>query len=115
MPQNRDQLEQELRAKAEEAIQNLLKALPDDASEVSLSDLEDVTGEMGRSLMQGTIASLSRTQQPEVEAVWCEGCQQKMHKRGKRKKRVETVRGEIEIERQYYVCPQCGAGAFPPR
>lgn len=115
MPQNRDQLERELRAKAEEAIQNLLKALPDDASEVSLSDLEDVTGEMGRSLMQGTMVSLSQTQQPEVEAVWCEACQQKMQKRGKRKKRVETVRGEIEIERQYYVCPQCGAGAFPPR
>ena len=115
MPQNRDQLERELRAKAEEAIQALLNALPDDASEVTLSDLEDVAGEMGRSLMQGTIASLSETQQPEIEAVCCEACQQKMHKRGKRKKWVETVRGEIEIERQYYVCPGCGAGAFPPR
>lgn len=114
MPQNRDQLERELRAKAEEAIQNLLNALPDDANEITLSDLEDVTGDLGKTVMQGTMASLSQTQQPKVERVWCEACERKMHKRGKRKRRVETVRGEIEIERAYYTCPQCGTGVFPP-
>ncbi|MFW5696349.1 MAG: hypothetical protein ACOCXR_01030 [Phototrophicaceae bacterium] len=65
--------------------------------------------------MQETMQKLAETQHAEApEAVMCEVCQVKMQKRGKRKKRVLTARGEIEIERQYYVCPVCKTGHFPP-
>ena len=113
MLSDRDRLEQELRAKAEEAIRKLLDGLPDKA-EITMSDMEALTGEMGHELMQGTIQSLSESQQAEPNEVRCEQCNTPMHKRGKRKKQVITLRGEIEVERQYYVCPCCDAGTFPP-
>jgi len=114
MPNDREHLEQELRAKAEEAIQKLLKALPD-KSQITMSDMEMLTGEMGREIVQGTLQSLGKTQGDEPDEVSCEACGCLMHKRGKRKKRIVTMRGEMEIERQYYVCPTCGVGTFPPR
>ncbi len=113
MPSDRERLEQELRTKAEAAIRKLLDALPDKA-EITLSDMETLTGEMGDELMQGTMQSLSESQQAAPNEVRCEQCNRPMHKRGKRKKQVVTLRGEVEVERQYYVCPCCGAGTFPP-
>lgn len=113
MRSDRDRLEQELRAKAEAAIRKLLDALPD-KTEITMSDMEALTGDMGQALMQGTMQSLSESQQAEPNEVGCEQCNTPMHKRGKRKKQVVTLRGEIEVERQYYVCPCCGAGTFPP-
>jgi hypothetical protein len=113
MPSERERLEQELRVKAEEAIRKLLDALPE-KSDITMRDMEELTGEMGRDFMQSTMQSLSETQQGEPSDLICETCQIAMHKRGKRKKRVVTLRGEIEVERQYYICPNCGAGCFPP-
>lgn len=113
MSSERERLEQELGAKAEAAIRRLLDALPDKAA-ITMGDMEALTGEMGQELMQGTMQSLSQTQQAEPEGVRCEACKTPMHKRGKRKKQVVTLRGEVEVERQYYVCPRCGAGTFPP-
>jgi len=69
---------------------------------------------MGQGIMRETLQGVSQHEQEEPSGVMCEVCQVAMHKRGKRKKRVVTKRGEIELERQYYVCPQCGHGAFPP-
>jgi len=113
MPSDRSRLEQELRAKAEESIRKLLDALPDKAA-ITMGDMETLTGQMGRELMQGTMQSLSDTQQAEPSHIICEACQVMMHRRGKRNKRVVTLRGEVEIKRDYYVCPECGTGIFPP-
>jgi YgiT-type zinc finger domain-containing protein len=44
----------------------------------------------------------------------CPTCAGKLRHKGKRKRRVVTVRGEIEVERDYYVCTTCGTGYFPP-
>jgi len=114
MSNDKKQIEEELVEQARQAIRKMLSDLPD-ATEITLSDMEQRTGEMGKTVMQGTIQKLSNTQRNEFsEAVTCEPCQVKMQKRGKRKKRVLTARGEIEIERQYYVCPVCKSGHFPP-
>lgn len=114
MPPNREDLEKKLRAKAEGAIRAMLEALPDKA-DLTMDDMEDLIGKMGQDMMRETLQAVSQHEQAEPSWVICETCQIEMHKRGKRKKRVVTKRGEIELERQYYVCPQCGHGAFPPR
>jgi Zn finger protein HypA/HybF involved in hydrogenase expression len=113
MTSDRDELEQQLRAKAEEAIRKLLTALPDQ-SDLTMKAMEHLIGEMGHEVMQGTMQSVAQSQQADPAQVICEDCRVQMHKRGKRKKRVVTRRGEIELERHYYVCPQCGRGTFPP-
>ena len=48
------------------------------------------------------------------EAV-CPSCGAKLEKKGKKKRRMQTLGGqEVELEREYAVCPQCGQGIFPP-
>jgi len=114
MPTNRERLEQELREQTQAAIRKLLDELPD-ANEITLSDMEKATGVMGETIMQQTLQSLVETQrQPSPAEVRCGTCGERMYRRGKRKRRVVTTRGEIEVERAYYVCPSCGAGCFPP-
>jgi Zn finger protein HypA/HybF involved in hydrogenase expression len=91
----------------------MLEALPAKA-DLTMDDMERLIGEMGQDIMRETMQGVSQHEQEEPSRVMCEACQVAMHKRGKRKKRVVTKRGEIEVERQYYVCPQCGCGVFPP-
>lgn len=114
MPHKREELEKRLRAKAEEAIRKLLDKLPD-KSELTMSDIENLVGEMGHEVTQSATEAIAQSEQAEPSEVICETCQVRMQKRGKRNKRVVSKRGEIELERRYYVCPQCGAGVFPPR
>ena len=54
MPEKREELEKQLRAKAEEAIRNLLEKLPD-KSELTMSDMEHFVGEMGQDMMQSAM------------------------------------------------------------
>lgn len=114
MSEERHELEQQLKARAEAAIRRLLTDLPD-KSKLTMGDMEDLIGKMGHEIMRGTMQAVAETEQNEVERVLCEACGCGLHKRGKRKKQIVTRRGEIELERQYYVCPQCGEGIFPPR
>lgn len=114
MPAEREELEKQLRAKAEEAIRNLLSKLPD-KSELRMTDIENLVGEMGHEVTQSATQAIAQREQSEPIELICEVCQVRMQKRGKRKKRLVTKCGEIELERQYYVCPQCDEGVFPPR
>ena len=113
MTDDRQVLEKQLKAKAEDAIRTLLEKLPN-KSDLTMSDMETLIGEMGHEIMRDTMQAVAQTEQVEASEVMCKACQVRMHKRGKRKKQVVTLRGEIEVQRQYYVCPRCGTGTFPP-
>lgn len=91
----------------------MLDELPE-AIDIRLSDMEEATGGMGRRIMNQTLQKLAQEKQvvPGKE-INCPACGEKMYRRGKRKKRVETVRGEIGIEHHYLVCPGCGESYFP--
>lgn len=114
MPSEREELEQQLVDQARQAIHKMLDELPE-TSAITLSDMEKATGVMGQTIMQQTMQHLVQTPpDPIAEAICCASCHTRMFRRGKRKKRVVTTRGEVEVERPYYVCPTCGAGRFPP-
>jgi hypothetical protein len=38
-----------------------------------------------------------------------------MENKGLKRKEVESMVGEIELEREYYYCVKCKQGHFPPR
>jgi hypothetical protein len=39
----------------------------------------------------------------------------KLEGKGKKKRKLQTRGGqEVELEREYGVCPKCGQGIFPP-
>jgi len=49
------------------------------------------------------------------ERVVCPHCGMKLEKKGKKKRKLATRGGqEVELEREYGVCPKCGQGIFPP-
>ncbi|MCK6577959.1 MAG: hypothetical protein L6Q98_07620 [Anaerolineae bacterium] len=114
MPANRETLEQKILEQAQQVVRKMLEGLPE-SSDITLSDMERATGMMGQALMQQTMQQLvENEQQGRDDDLRCESCDERMSRRGKRKRRIVTVRGEVEIERSYYVCPKCGTGCFPP-
>ena len=54
-------------------------------------------------------------QAPREERPACPQCQRPLMRRGKHQRRLQTDGGrEVALERTYGVCPECGAGFFPP-
>jgi len=99
---------------AQKAISQMLDQLPND-DRVTLSELEQATGEMGAAIMREALQNLSETvEMKPKELVRCPKCDQPMQARGKRRRQVVTLRGESELVRHYYSCPHCGQGYFPP-
>jgi predicted RNA-binding Zn-ribbon protein involved in translation (DUF1610 family) len=51
----------------------------------------------------------------EVAGPPCPQCGTPLQPKGRRRRRVRTSGGqELQFEREYGVCPQCGQGLFPP-
>jgi len=61
--------------------------------------------------LQSTKAEWDETRRDVV----CGKCGEKLKNGGRKKRTLETNHGrEIELERNYGVCPKCGQGIFPP-
>lgn len=48
------------------------------------------------------------------EAATCPTCGKEMEAGGQRSRQVAHAEGEVELERAYHRCPECGRGLFPP-
>ena len=62
MPTEREKLEQELLEQAQKAIKKMLDELPE-ATDITLSDMEEATGVMGRSIMNQSLQKLAQEKQ----------------------------------------------------
>lgn len=114
MPRPTAELKARLMAEAEAAIEKVLaeRVAP---AQASLSDIERVALTAGQQIEEAIATALAAESALELPA-WptCPTCGQKLANKGKRKRRVVTQVGEVEIERTYYYCPTCRAGFFPP-
>lgn len=75
-----------------------------------------VAKEMAQAMLSYGVADerqVERQQRPEVEPE-CPKCGQAMRYGGRREKRVRSKAGEINYQREYYHCPACESGLFPP-
>jgi Zn finger protein HypA/HybF involved in hydrogenase expression len=114
MPTKREELEEQIVEHTREAVQKMLDELPDSRS-ITVSEMERAIVELGQAINRQTLQCLLEAQGSEqAEEVSCEECGVRMQRRGKRRKRVVTLGGEVDVERDYYVCPKCGSGHFPP-
>ena len=112
MGSKREALRAKLLAQAEAAIDRLLS--DERLSEaMTLSDIEAVIGVSEGDFRQGALEEIMTIQQETPTT--CRLCGGKLRAKGKRKKRVVTLRGETDVERTYYQCEGCGKGYFPPR
>ncbi len=114
MPDKNAELKARLKAEAEAAIDQLLASRKAPA-QASLADIEQVVRAASQHIEQALTAELLAESAAELPA-WptCPQCGQKMKNKGKRRRRVVTETGEVEIERHYYHCAACGQGFFPP-
>jgi NADH pyrophosphatase NudC (nudix superfamily) len=114
MPDRHAELKACLKAEADAAIEELL-AKRKAPAEASLADIEQVVRAASLKFEQALTAELLSESASELPA-WptCPQCGQKMKNKGKRRRRVVTETGEVEIERHYYYCAACGRGLFPP-
>ena len=112
MPENSDDLEARLLEKARIAIRKML-VQKGERHDLTLTEMEDMVGELEMGLRQSIMQELTDDNQPSSSGN-CPECGEKLRNKGKRKRKVVTVRGEIEMTRDYYVCSDCGMGYFPP-
>jgi uncharacterized protein with PIN domain len=114
MRKTRTQKEQELEAMAKEMIRQLLD-WDEEQEKPNLSQMEEwVMGlrqGMGQKMLE-TLANEQETGEPVMMV--CEKCGQEMRNKGEKVKVVESRVGVVELKRDYYYCPACKRGIFPP-
>lgn len=112
MSSDEAELEAQLVTQARTAIAKLLEQKAGRRN-LSLSEMENLVGELEVDLRQAVMQTLVEESQTQGSG-GCPECGGKLRQKGKRRKQVVTVRGEVVVERDYYVCSVCGAGYFPP-
>lgn len=81
--------------------------------DLSMSEMENLVGEFELEVRQSLLQEIVADAQ-ERQSGLCETCGGKLRYKGKKAKRVVSLRGEVTVERDYYQCETCGTGYFPP-
>ena len=116
MQKSKRQLKAKFLKEAEQIFDELM-AWDDAVGEPNMREIEKkVLGlrkRLGEGMLRGIIARQEKRQPAEKQI--CEGCGEQMENKGLKRKGVESMVGEIELEREYYYCVKCKQGHFPPR
>lgn len=84
---------------------------------LTLSQIEETVGglkfELTGLLVESMVEVQARRQMGPGPK--CPSCGGEMYSKGKKRRRVVTSQGEIEVERGYHYCDECRRGLFPPR
>ena len=79
-------------------------------------EIDKRLSEMRARMIADTVMNSASAEWEKGKAEVCPKCGGKLLKKGKKKRKLETQGGkEIELEREYGVCLDCGNGLFPPR
>ena len=102
--------------KEAEKVFDELMAWDDAIIEPNMREIEmkvlELRKRLGEDLARVTVSRQEKRQPAEKQI--CEGCGEQMENKGLKRKRVESLVGEIELEREYYYCKKCKQGNFPP-
>lgn len=106
-------LEERLLEKAKESIRDLLER-KNGRQDMTLSEMEELVGVFEHQIRQQVMQEIINEYKAD-ETFTCQSCGKKLHNKGKKKRQLVTVRGEVTVERDYYYCEACEKGCFPPR
>jgi DNA repair exonuclease SbcCD ATPase subunit len=99
---------------AEKAIEDIL-AKQENSEVMSLTEIEELVLELRQEFGKGaTQALVEEAEEERGPGPICPTCGQEMRNKGRKRRRVVTRSGEVEMERMYYYCEKCRAGFFPP-
>ena len=110
MSRKLDALKKRLLKQFEERLDEMLDGVDED--QLHIGEIEDIAlrarSEMGRIVTQELV---NEQTVPQVPGPQCPKCQQEMHYKGRKKKKLETRSGLVEVERAYYYgSPWIGLG-----
>lgn len=113
MARNEEELKARLMAEAEAAIDRLL-AQRRSKGQHTLTEIEQMALKLRQEVGAKATGILVEAEREESgPRPKCEKCGQEMHNKGRKRRRVVTGSGEIDIERTYYYCEGCKRGVFP--
>jgi transposase-like protein len=80
-----------------------------------LTEIEDLALDLRQAIGEKATQVLAEATEAEsVPGPACPTCGEEMHTKGKKRRRVVTRSGEVELERSSYYCEGCQQGFFPP-
>ena len=115
MKKSKKQMKANFLKEAEKAYDELM-AWDNAIDEPNMREIEMKVLEMRKRLgedLAAVIITRQEKRQPAEKQI-CEECGMQMENKGLKRKGVESVVGEIELEREYYYCVKCKQGHFPP-
>lgn len=114
--EQREQDKQRWLAKAEEMYDELY-TWREEHAQASFDEIGNQVTPRRQALMGELVSHLAvQHGSGEVaDGLVCEQCGQALIYKGKPKRDVEHLEGEVHLKRAYYHCPHCTGGVFPPR
>lgn len=80
---------------------------------MTLHEREAVIGVSEQAFGERVLGELVGMQ--EKQGLRCATCGGQLRNKGKRLKRIVSLRGEVDVQRNSYECATCEQGYFPPR
>lgn len=80
----------------------------------SLEDMEEEVRELGREIGRDMLEYIVQEREEiGIGEIRCERCGGEVKRNGRVRRKIKTMLGEIEIERQRVRCKRCGRDFFP--
>jgi hypothetical protein len=109
--------------------EDVLSGMADWRAQHPQATLSEIEGELDARLARIRARMLERVAQQSAATTWrkpasdqkdsaprCPHCGARLEPCGRHRRRLRTSGGqEVDLEREYGVCPHCGQGLFPPR
>lgn len=110
-----EEVRQELELEISRAIEELV-AWERERGTANLSEMEEKVLAIRQRLGQGMLAAVIADQEARqpAEPPRCEHCGAEMRYKGQKETTIESLVGEVKVERGYYYCARCESGFFPP-
>lgn len=115
MKKSQKELKAQFIAEAEEIFDELME-WDENTPEVTMTQIEEIVLKMRKKLGERMAQSVVERQENKQPAAIpkCPQCGKEMQDKGQKGNRLESMAGRVEMERNYYYCPTCQEGDFPP-